>query len=94
MTLEGVPCVLRWAIDEIEDQTFEHCKKTIHHLSYTPKEWAPHCQQTAGIVKNFLHANCIELVLFKGGTLEMDLCAEIGYCWKNLEDWNVCKTMA
>ena len=66
MVLEGVPCVPRWAIDSVEEQTFEHCRKKIHHLSYKPMEWAPCCQQIARIVKNFLRANCTKLILFKG----------------------------
>ena len=31
--------------------------------------------------------------IHKGGRMEKDLCTEIGYRWKNLEDWNVRKAM-
>ena len=52
---------------------------------------APRCRQIAGIVKSFLRANYVQLILFKGGTMEKDLADELCYQWKNLEDWKVKK---
>ena len=64
---------------------FHYCPKYIHKLSYNPKTYSPSCENVLNKINNLIVCNGIELVLYKGGIIESDLCIELNIPSKNIE---------
>ena len=89
MTLEFQLCVSWDNLDDIERRSFLHCKKRIHGLSFTPCSPTSLCDNAVQIIGQILENRQIDLILFKGGQLEMDLADKLGIEFRNLEDFGV-----
>ena len=83
--LEFYPCVRYKDLAAKYQHAFHYCQKYIHKLSYSPWGYSPLCCNALKEVNEFIVYNEIELVLFKGGTIEKDLCNELCISSMNLE---------
>ena len=72
-------------LDRKYKRAFDFCRKNIHKLTYEPDYFAPPCKIAGEIVKNFLTSNQIQYMLYKGGTIEKDLCNHIDVKSFNIE---------
>ena len=68
------PCVQYWDLSEKYKRVFRYCRKHVHKLRYDPICYSPECSKTVEILRNFIHCNKISFILYKGGTIERDLC--------------------
>ena len=68
------PCVRYWDLSDMYKRTFHYCRKHVHKLRYDPVRYSPECSKVGEILKNFVYRNNISLILYKGGTIERDLC--------------------
>ena len=78
LLLEFNPCK---SLDELTrkyQRSYNFCQHHIHHLTYYPTEPSLPCSTTREKLKSFIENNAIDLVLYKGGTIEKNLCAELG----------------
>ncbi len=84
------PCLSWKDLDNSVKRQFNYCKHRIHGLNYT---CATHrkCIDAKELVNEILNWNGINLVLYKGGTIEKDLCAELNMPCFNLEQLGVPK---
>ena len=64
---------------------FIFCRENIHLLDYEPSYFAPRCRIAPFKIKNILEDREIDFVLYKGGTIERDLCTRIGVQSYNIE---------
>ena len=85
MELEFLPCVPYCQLERKYQKSFNFCRRNIHRLSYKPKKYSPACSQVLTLLKEFIINNCVELVLYKGGTIERDLCNEMNIMSFNIE---------
>ena len=90
VTFEFRPCLDWRDLDDKERQSFRHCKNTIHHLPFLPRN-APNCTDAVKIIGEMLKEKRIDLILHKGGTFEMDLADKLEIDFRNLEDFGVRK---
>ena len=89
---EAKPCIKREALMESEEKSFSWCKENIHHLPYTPADRSsPKCSVIPQMLADFLRENRVEIVYYKGGLLEKDLCEQINIPAYNLENIGVRK---
>ena len=87
---EFSPCLKMMDLTHKERQSFKHCRRFIHHLEYDPHRRPP-CASGETEIFNFLNSFSVDLILFKGGTIERDLCYTMGFESINLEDFGVSK---
>ena len=67
-------------------KAFRYCQKLIHYLQYKPQKInAPLCIQAAFLIQEFVRMNNIDIILFKGGTIEQRLCNDAGVPSLNIE---------
>ena len=57
----------------------------IHKLSYKPRYNSPECLKVLPILNEFIVDNDINLILYKGGTIERDLCKALNVSSLNIE---------
>ena len=88
---EFVPCVSKNQLTKKEWRAFRYCKKHIHHLDFEPVGASTVCIDGNDEVMNFFRVNDIEIILFKGGTIERDFCFLTGFESRNLEDFGMRK---
>ena len=88
---EGWPCIERYALTDKEEKCFQWCSQNIHQLSYTPTS-APKCWLIPQMLTDFLRKNHVEIVYYKGGLIEKDLCYEINIPAYDLENIGVRKS--
>ena len=65
-------------------KSFMFCKRSIHRLSYYPRDGYA-CSYFLTFLTNFLERNDIQIILYKGGTIERTVCQKIGKPCMNLE---------
>ena len=82
---EFYPCKRYKDLDRKYQKCFRFCRAYIHQLSYNPKTYAPSCRQVLSLLKKFIMNNNIELMLYKGGTIERDLCTALDIPSMNIE---------
>ena len=87
LELDFYPCVRYKDLPLKYKNAFHYCKKYIHKLSYNPRFYSPLCYNVLTEVNDFIMRNKIELVLYKGGTIEHSLCNEL--CIQSLNIENV-----
>ena len=83
--LEFYPCVRYKDLKAKYRHTFHYCQKYIHKLTYNPQTYSPLCTNVLEEINNFIVYNGIELVLYKGGIIERDLCIDLDIPSINLE---------
>ena len=83
--IEFYPCVRYKDLEAMYRRAFHYCQKNIHKLSYNPKTYSPLCTNVLKEINNFIVYNGIELVLYKGGIIERDLCIDLNIPSMNLE---------
>ena len=86
---EFYPCTEYNYLEEQDKVSFDWCRKRIHKLNYYPKRWSPECRRVTSIVRNFITTNNFKFILFKGGTIERDLCNTIDIPAYNIECLNI-----
>ena len=84
------PCIKFNHLEEKYKRAFKYCKRKIHKLTYNPEHYYP-CILSVNVIDNFIKMNNINLVLYKGGSLEKNICENIGIKSLNLEDVGVPK---
>ena len=83
--LEFHPCVRYRSMSKRNRQSFHYCKKHIHKLSFYPTTYASSCDTALEKIGRFIDENNVEIVLYKGGEIESDLCSDIGIPSYNIE---------
>ena len=87
---EFCPCIewkeLTW---RREQKSFEYCQRNIHGLSFYRFFSSGPCLESAMIIREYLESKAINLVLYKGGTIEKSLCNVMGIECRNLEQYDV-----
>ena len=72
--LDFYPCVQYKDLNKRYQHSFRFCQNHIHKLSYYPQQYASPCSTVLAKVNTFIVYNDIDLILYKGGTIEKDLC--------------------
>ena len=85
MKSEFYPCKRYEDVEWKYQRTFQYCKPHIHKLNYNPKKYSPECLQVLPILNEFIVDNGIELILYKGGTIERDLSKALDIPSLNIE---------
>ena len=85
LELDFYPCVRHKDLTSKYKNAFHYCKKYIHKLSYNPKKYSPLCHNILTEINDFIVHNGIELVLYKGGMIEYNLCEKLCIPSMNLE---------
>ena len=74
-----------------EERQFYWCKKNIHGLDYYPKKGFTLCSNMIEILKKYVKDRKIEIILYKGGTVEIDVAEKLGLPCLNIEAYGVSK---
>ena len=85
MELEFYPCKRYGNLEKRYQQTFNFCWNHMHKLEYDPKRYSPPCKTVLSKVNTFIVYNSIDFILYKGGTIEKDLCSELYIPSYNME---------
>ena len=85
LELDFYPCVRYKDLTSKYKNAFHYCKKYVHGLSYNPRLYSPLCHNVLTEISDFIMQNKIKLVLYKGGTIENDLCTELCIPSMNIE---------
>ena len=86
MDREFYPCKQYKDLNRKYQRSFQYCKQHIHKLTYSPKKYSAECAQVLRKLNQFIVNNGIELVLYKGGTIERDLCEALNIPSFNIEN--------
>ena len=86
--LEFHPCIRYKNLDKYHRRSFHYCKTNIHKLSYYPKCYASPCHTALEKIGRFVDENDIDIILYKGGEIEKDLCSDLGIQSYNIERIN------
>merc|ERR1711879_494232 len=62
-----------------------------HKLSYNPEKRSSPCSTVSEKIRNFITEKEIDIVFYKGGTIEKNLCEELLIPSMNIEDFGVTK---
>ena len=86
LELNFYPCVRYTQLDKRYQRTFRFCKAHIHKLSYDPDHrYAPPCNTVLAKVNTFITYNSIDFIVYKGGTIEKELCDKLCIPSYNIE---------
>ena len=85
MEMEFFPCKRYWDLMPKYRRSFQFCRRNIHKLSYHPWGISAPCSRAVPMLNEFIVDNGITLVLYKGGTIERDLCTELDVESMNIE---------
>ena len=85
MELEFFPCVPYKDLELKYQRSFQYCKRHIHKLCYKPRYYSPECLKVLPILNEFIVDNDINLILYKGGTIERDLSNALDVSSLNIE---------
>ena len=83
--LEFYPCKEFKDLDEQYKKSFRYCRANIHLLSYYPKKYASPCGIAITKIGKFIEDNGIDLILYKGGCIEEEICKELCISSLNIE---------
>ena len=70
-------------------RSHQFCRQRIHKLPYTPRRVSPPCRYAVSKLNEFIVYNGIDLILFKGGTIELELCKKLDIKSINIESMNI-----
>lgn len=85
MEMEFTPCVPYHFLIKKYQRSFQYCERHIHRLPYRPEVRSCSCSSACGKVKEFIEKYGIEVILYKGGTIERDLCEKLSVESYNIE---------
>ena len=85
LELEFYPCKRYEDLEPKYQRSFRFCRDYIHKLTYNPRSHSPLCANVVSIINNFFFNNDIDAILYKGGTIERDLCKELHIPSINIE---------
>ena len=86
MELEFQPYKPLKELEKAYQRCFRFCQNHIHKLSYKPShKYAPKCRKVLEIINTFIVYNSIDIILFKGGTIEKELCSMLCIPCYNIE---------
>ena len=85
LKLEFFPCKPFPALERRYQRAFRYCQQEIHKLSYCPEGPSSPCSTAAEKLNKFIVDNEIDLVLYKGGIVEKNLCDELDIDSFNIE---------
>ena len=85
MELEFYPCKRYTELQRRYRKSFQYCKRHIHKLNYNPKKYSPECLHLLPILNEFIVDGGIELILYKGGTIERYLSKALNIPSLNIE---------
>ena len=85
MELEFFPCMRYKDLQLKYQRCFQYCKRYIHKLNYEPRYFSPDCLKVLSILNEFIVYNDIDLILYKGGTIERDLSKALDISSLNIE---------
>ena len=71
-------------------EAFRWCERRIHKLPYHPRKGRP-CEDAKKELKEFVNEHQINVIYYKGGTIEKNLCKQIDFPCFNIEDINAPK---
>ena len=75
MELDFYPCKPYKDLEKRYQRSFRFCRAHIHKLTYNPKHaYAPACNAVLSKINTFLVYNSIDIILYKGGMIDNDLC--------------------
>ena len=87
---EFTPCVKFNDLVKKEQESYNRCFN-LHRLDYEPRFTTPPCIDSVDTVRSFLLRKQINVILYKGGTQERDLCYALNIRCRNLEEYGVKK---
>ena len=87
MESEFYPCKPYSELERRYQKSFRFCRAHIHKLNYNPKQYSPECATVLSKLIEFIVNNGIELILYKGGTIEKDLCKALDIPSFNIESF-------
>ena len=85
LELNFSPCMRYKELQPRYQRSFRFCRNHIHKLSYSPKKYSSECADAVSKINNFVVYNDIELILYKGGDIEKELCKELCIKSMNIE---------
>ena len=85
MELDFYPCKRYNDVERKYQRSFQYCKRHIHKLNYNPRKYSPECLQVLPLLNEFIVGSGIELILYKGGTIEKDLSKVLDIASLNIE---------
>ena len=86
MELEFYPCIPYKELEKRYQRSFRFCRNHIHKLTYNQiHEYAPACKTVLAKLNTFIVYNSIDIILYKGGTIEKELCTELDIPSLNIE---------
>ena len=86
LELDFHPCMRYQDLGARYQRTFRFCRKHIHKLAYDPMVWPRiRCAEALSKINEFIVYNDVELILYKGGSIEKDLCEELCIKSMNIE---------
>ena len=88
---EFSPCVTYSDLHKKEKLSFNYCRRSIHGLSFIPFRCNGKCVDSLKLIQNLFRDKKVNIVLFKGGNLEKDLCHDLDIDWVDLETLGVPK---
>ena len=83
--MEFMPCKRLSQLSRFHQRSFRFCENNVHRLSYYPKDYALPCYTALEEIERFVTQNNIEIVLYKGGNIEKELCSDLGVPAYNIE---------
>ena len=89
LEMELYPCVRYKHLEGRYQRSFRFCRNHIHHLTYNPIYHSLECKSALAALNEFIVQNNIELILYKGGTVERDICTELCIDSLNIECFEV-----
>ena len=88
---EFYPCRQYQDLEWKYQKSFRFCRAHIHKLSYNPEKRSSPCSTASEKIRNFITEKEIDIVFYKGGTIEKNLCEELLIPSMNIEDFGVTK---
>ena len=82
---EFYPCKRFHELDEQFKKAFCFCRKNIHKLTYNPIYYSPQCRTALSVIQKIVTDFSCDFILYKGGTIERDICERIGVQSYNIE---------
>ena len=89
MEMEFHPCRSYQCLQLKYQRSYQFCRKHIHKLPYTPRRVSPSCRSAVPKLNEFVVNNDIDLILYKGGTIENELCNMLDIKSLNIESMDV-----
>ena len=77
LKLEFFPCKPFPTLERRYQRAFRYCQQEIHKLSYCPEGPSSPCSTAAEKLNKFIVDNEIDLVLYKGGIVEKNICDKL-----------------